>query len=336
MLRERWRQGLAVACLVALTIGLLLPFHVAPWRAWWDIATYAVRSRHGLSAALIAMAPLEFCALATIVCWRSGLLYLGFDGCYLGGALGAILTAIVWPGLSPWAFLPLSLIFAFALGGFWASLTGIARARFGGNEVLGSLMMNFVAIFIVQYLVSGPIRAGSDLPQTAALARAQWMPRLAGLHAHVGVLVAVLAAILLAGLLSMTRAGYVLRMTGLGPQAARYGGIATGLVWVMAAIGGGGLAGLGGWCDVLGLQHRLIDGMGQGIGFQGIVVAILAGLHPLRTVPVAFIYAALIAGGGAMQRDFQIPSAIVSIFESLLVLTALALPALRRGRLTRA
>src|SRR6202022_1785371 len=149
--------------------------------------------------------------------WCSGFSYLGFEGCFVIGATAtswlALLTA---PGarigpLPFFLFLPLAILFAFVAGGVWAGLVGIVRARLGGNEVLISLMSNYVAIFILQYLVSGPMRAPGSLPETRLLPRTTWLPfLLAGTRAHAGILIAIAASGLVGFLLQKIPLGYEL------------------------------------------------------------------------------------------------------------------------------
>lgn len=313
---------LSVALALLLCGLLFLPFHVNPLRAYADIARYGWTSPHGLGATLVKATPLIFCALATVICWRSGFLYLGFDGCYLAGATGTTLAGL-WLPAGPPAQLA-AVAAAFAAGAAWAGLVGLIRTRLGGNEVLSSLMLNYVAAFIVQYLVSGPIASGNDLPQSDAVPRVDWLPVLPGTHAHLGILVAIAAAGLVAVLMGRTPLGFSWRMTGLNDRAARAAGTPVERHILVAAALGGGLAGLAGLSDVLGLQHRLIDGMGSGIGFTGMVVALLARLSALACVPAAILYAGLITGAEALQRDMQLPASVVDILESLIILFILA------------
>lgn len=327
-----WRRlmpFLPLAGAVVTCIVILLPFSRQPVQAFMDICLYPLASRAGLSATLIRVTPIAACALGTIVAWKSGLYYLGFDGCYLAGALATTLMALFCP-MPAWAFLPLSLLAAFALAGLWALPVGWLRARFGGSEVLTSLMLNYVAVLIVQYAVTGPIRAGQDLPETRLFPVTTWLPRLPGLHAHWGIAVVAACAVAVAVVLYRLNAGYFMRMAGLNMRAARYAGMNVGAIMVTVCAVAGGLAGMGGWADTLGLQHRLIDGVGVGIGFHGIVVAILCAMEPLAVLPVAFVYGGLMVGAQAMQRDFQVLAAIINIFESLLVLAVMAMPILKQ------
>jgi ABC-type uncharacterized transport system permease subunit len=244
-----------------------------------------------------------------------------------GGAIGP---------LSAMVFLPLVLIFSFAAGAAWAGLVALLRARFGGNEVLISLMANYVAILILQYLVSGPMRAPGGEPETSLLPKATWLPFiLPGTRAHAGILLALLLAAVVWALLRKTAFGYELIVSGLNPAAARYAGIAVNARLVAAALLAGGLGALAGTVEVLGQQHRLMDGISGGVGFTGIIVALLARLNPLAVIPAAVLYGGLTVGANAMQRRAGIPSSITFILQSLLVLMVLASDILRRYRFTK-
>jgi len=232
-----------------------------------------------------------------------------------------------------WMFLFLALLFSFAAGAAWAGVVALIRARFGGNEVLISLMMNYVAILLVQYLVSGPMRAPGGVPETALLPRATWLPFiLPGTRAHAGTLLALLATALVWVLLRKTRIGYELVVSGFSPSAARFGGINVGGHLVFAALGAGGLGAWAGMVEILGEQHRLMDGISGGAGFTGIIVALLAKLNPLAVVPAAVLYGGMTVGANAMQRRAGIPSSITFILQSLIVLMVLASDIFRRYR----
>ena len=195
-------------------------------------------------------------------------------------------------------------------------------------------MSNYVAIFILQYLVSGPLRAPGSQPETRLLPRTTWLPFIfPGTRAHAGILIAIVAAGLVWMLLQKMPLGYELIVTGFNPMAARYAGIDVGRRLVLAAFFAGGLGGLAGLVEVLGSQHRLMDGISGGVGFVGIIVALLARLNPLAVIPTALLYGGMSVGADAMQRRASIPSSITFILQSLAVLLVLAVDALRYYRI---
>jgi ABC-type uncharacterized transport system permease subunit len=331
--------ALALVCAFALAGLLFLPYGTSPLRAYGFLFAEGFGSWRGLGQSLVQATPLILIAQATIVTWRSGLGYIGFEGCFLVGAAAAAWVALGGlPGGLPWAlpaflFWPAAFMAAFAMGGIWAGMVAFLRIRFGGNDVLISLMANFVAALLVQYLVSGPMRAPGDLPQTPRLPAETWLPYLMmeG-RAHAGLLVALFASLLLWALIRKTSLGYEIIVSGLNPRAARYGGIDVARRQMLAAVLGGGLAALAGLGAVLGVQHRLMDGLAGGVGFVGVVVALLARLNPLAVIPTAMLYGGLEVGGNAMQRQSGLPTSAVLILESLVVLLILAGDLLRYYR----
>lgn len=332
----------AGAVVSAFIVGafLFLPYVDNPFLAYGAMLESSLGSWRGLGITLNRASPLILIALGTCIAWRSGYGYLGFEGCLTIGA-----AAAAWYALLPvnaaigslagyLFFLAITLSLSFAAGGLWAGSVGFLRSRFGGNEVLLSLMSNYVAAFFVQYLVSGPMRAEGSLPQTERISNDTWLPLIIpGTRAQAAILVAMLATFAVWLLMSRMRLGYEFIVTGLNPVAARYGGIKVGSRYVLAAILAGGTGALAGSVEVLGTQHRLLDGMSGGVGFIGIVVALLARLNPLAVIPVAILYAALSVGGDALQRRIGAPSSIVFILQSLIVLFLMASEFLRYWRI---
>jgi simple sugar transport system permease protein len=319
-----------------VTAFLFRSYGASPWQAYFALFHEPFATLRGFGYALVRASPLALVALGTIVSWRTGFAYLGFEGCFVIGALATSWLALATepsshPGPLPFLlFLPLALLLALLAGGMWAAMAGVLRARWGGNEVLISLMSNYVAIFLLQYCVSGPLRAPGSLPETPLLPRSTWLPFiLPRTRAHAGILIAIAAAVLIWALLQKMPLGYELIVTGFNPAAARYSGIDVPRRIVLAAFAAGGLGALAGLVEVLGVQHRLMDGISGGAGFLGIIVALLARLNPLAVVPVALLYGGMSVGADAMQRRANIPSSITLILESLAVLFLLASDFLR-------
>jgi simple sugar transport system permease protein len=323
-----------------VTSFLFLSYGASPLEAYFALFHEPFGTLRGFGYALVRAAPLSLIALGTVVSWRSGFSYLGFEGCFvIGAAATAWLSLLTAPGahlglLPFFIFLPLAILLAFTAAGAWAGLVGIVRARLGGNEVLISLMSNYVAIFILQYLVSGPMRAPGSLPETKLLPRGTWLPFIIpGTRAHAGILIAIVAAALVWMLLRKMPLGYEFIVTGFNAAAARYAGIDVARRIMLAAFFAGGLGGLAGMVETLGAQHRVMDGISGGVGFVGLVVALLARLNPVAVIPTAILYGGMSVGADAMQRRAGIPSSITFILQSLAVLLVLAFDALRYYRI---
>ena len=330
------------AVVAALLVGalLFLPYVDNPFAAYVVLFDASIGSWRGFGITLNRAAPLALIALGTCVAWRSGFGYLGFEGCLTIGAAAATwyallpINAEIGSAFGLFVFLCVAMGLSFAAGGAWAGSVGYLRSRFGGNEVLLSLMANYVAAFLVQYLVSGPMRAEGSLPQTERIPTDLWLPLIMpGTRAHAAIIIAVIAGIAVWVMIGRMRIGYEFIVTGINPIAARYGGINVGTRYITAAVLAGGIGALAGTVEVLGTQHRLLDGLSGGVGFIGIVVALLARLNPLAVIPVAILYAALSVGGDALQRRVGAPSSIIFILQSLIVLFLMASEFLRYWRI---
>ena len=337
-----------MAALAAVGLALLLcaplfgVYGIDPLQAYGSLLREAFASERGIGYSIVRATPLTLIALGTIVAWRTGFGYLGFEGCFVVGAAAATAVAVqalpgaALAGQSLALTLPLCMLASMLAGGVWAGLVGWLRARHGGSEVLMSLMTNYIALLLVQYLVSGPLRAPGGLPQSARLPPQTWLPLLTdGSRAHAGVFIALAAAMGVWLLVRKTPLGYEMTLAGLSPRAAHYGGIPVSRRLLQSALLAGALGALAGLVQVLGVQYRLMDGMSGGIGFIGIVVALLARLHPLWVLPVAMLYGGMSVGADAMQRATGTPSSITLILQALLVLLVLASPVALRWRLTR-
>lgn len=327
--------------LLALVVGgiLFLPFGADPLQAYFSMFQKSFGDLRGVGFTLVRATPLIFIGLGTIVAWRTGFFYLGFEGSLMVGAAMTVWLALgvgklgsLSLGLQLAAF---GLIFlaSFLAGGVWAAIVGVLRSRFGGNEVIISLMMNYIAVFMINYLVSGPLRAPGDLPQTPRISQELVLPFIIpDTRAHAGIIAAVVAALLVWFMLRKTPLGYELIVSGLSPDAARYGGIDVPSRQIISSFMAGGLAAWAGLVTVLGVQYRLLDGIAQGTGFTGIVAALLGKLTPLGTVVASILYAGMGVGAEAMQRQANLPSSVIFIVQSLIVLFLLASDFLRYYR----
>jgi ABC-type uncharacterized transport system permease subunit len=331
----------ALALLAAMAVAAIFfrYYRASPVDAYFGLFHEPFGTLRGFGYALVRATPLALVALGTIVSWRSGFYYLGFEGCFVVGATAAGWAALATAprghlaGLSFPLFFPLVALLCFFAGGLWAAWVALVRVYLGGSEVLISLMANYVAIFSLQYLVSGPMRAPGSLPETPLFPPFTWLPFiLPGTRAHAGMLIALIAALLVWLLMHKLPLGYELVVTGFNPVAARYAGIETGWRTVLAGFLAGGLGALAGMVEALGSQHRLMDGISGNMGFWGIIVALLARLNPIAAVPVALLYGGMSVGADAMQRRANLPSSITFILESLAVLLVLASGVLLRYR----
>jgi simple sugar transport system permease protein len=218
--------------------------------------------------------------------------------------------------------IPLVVLAAMAGGALWAGVAGLLRAYRGINEVIVTLLMNFIAIYIVSYMVSGPLLAkGAPYPYSEELATGLHLPILMRqTDTHIGILFGLLFAVVLHLYFKHSARGFAFDVVGRNSAAARYAGIAVERQIVIAMAAGGALAGLGGAFEIIGLKYRLFHMFSAGYGFDGIVVAFMAGVQPLL-IPLSGIFiAGLKAGAGSMQRGAGVDGTIVEAIQGLIVM----------------
>lgn len=278
------------------------------------------------SGTLVRATPLLFAGLSVAVAFRAGILNIGAEGQLLMGAAAATAIAVSLPQSAGGAGVMLALVAGAVAGGAWASVAGVLRQRFGVLEVISTIMLNVIALNITGLLVRGPLQEPTHtFPQSALVDQALRLPRLVPTRLHAGVALAVLSALTLAWFLRATAPGFRLRMTGANPHAAASaGGIDVARVSLLAFIGSGALAGLGGAVEVTGVTYSLYENLSPGYGYTAIAVALLARLNPASAIGSALVFGALEAGASAMQRDAQVPSGMVGVVEACVILVLVA------------
>lgn len=259
------------------------------------------------------------------------------------GALTATALGLAFPEWPGFLMITLAMLLGFLGGAFWGGIPGALKAYFGVNEILSTIMMNAIAVQLMNFLLSGPmidpVQAGRDsqIPQTARLALAFDLPRLIPTRLHLGALIAVILAVGVYILLWRTTIGYRIRAVGENPHASRYAGIDVKKQVVLALLLSGAFAGLAGAVQVFGVNHRMItDGSATGFtgsaGFNGIVAALFGQLHPLGTIPASFLFGALLVGANKLQRVVQVPSAMITALNGLVVVFVVSSEIWRRRR----
>jgi simple sugar transport system permease protein len=318
-----------VAVPVALLIGVivLLAMNADPIVAYQALFSGAFGDVSGITQTLVKATPLLLVALGVVIAFRGGIINIGGEGQIVVGALATTAVAVnfsQWPG---WILLPLCLLAGMLGGAFWGGIPGILKARLGVNEILSTIMMNAIAIQLSNFLLRGPmidpkeIINGTRIAQSALLPDTVWLARLVPRTLlHAGAILAVILAVLVFIFLWRTTIGYRIRAVGLNAAAARYAGIRVRLYQALALILGGAFAGLAGAVEVMGVQHRMMEGLSGGYGFSGIVVALFGSLHPLGAIPASILFGGLLVGADQMQRTVQVPSALISTLLGLIVL----------------
>jgi len=284
------------------------------------LARGSVGSTAAWTATLLKAAPLLFTGLAVALSFRCGMWNIGAEGQLYAGALVATLVATrLVPGLPAIVLAPLLALLAAAAGAAFAAVAGVLRATRGVSEVISTIMLNFIAIQAVALAVHGPLQESAGAyPQSDLLPPAAMLPALGRIH--LGVAIAVIAALVSTWMLFRTPLGFRIRAVGLAPLASRFAGIGAGAHGVAALAIGGALAGLGGAFEVAGVTGRLYEGLSPGYGYTAIAVALLARLHPLAVIPSALFFGALEAGAGAMQREAGVPAVATDLVQGMVIL----------------
>jgi ABC-type uncharacterized transport system permease subunit len=283
-----------------------------------------------------AATPLMFTGLAVALMFRTGMFNLGAEGSFFLGAVFAAFAILRLP-LPPWAVAPVAILFGAALGSIGCLIPGVLRARFGASELVSSLMLNYAALFVGLYIVNYVLRdpnAGAMMsyrfPPEARLARI-----LPGTRVHLGVLIGLAACALGAVWLFATRWGYEARVVGANPGFARHLGLKATVIAATVQAMGGFVAAAGGAIEMQGLYLRFTWQSLPGQGWNGLVVAILAGYNPLLVPPAAFALSYLQVGGDLLARNYEVPAEVVGLVQALVILFATAAAITCNPRLLR-
>jgi simple sugar transport system permease protein len=323
-----------VAIIVALILGgILIAFAGGnPFASYAHIAEASFGSIGVLSDTIVKATPIILTALACSIAFRMKLWNIGAEGQFIMGAWGAsaiVLTPVLAAESSRWLFIPVMAIAGMAMGAVWGYIPGYLKAKFNVNEIISTLMMNYIAVSWANFWVFGVWTEGGfqmspRFPETAWLPRlseyAETVPLFRGLTTHAGLLLGIIAAIVLWFIIFRSRWGYEIRLIGDNPRAAKYAGIniTRNTIWVMML--SGALAGLGGMSEVAGVVHRLQTApIAAGYGFTGIIVAWLAKLNPLVIILVSVLFGALILAG----REIQ-PSGVPKMIQGIILVCLIA------------
>ena len=297
----------------------------------------ALGDRHGVAETLVKTIPLLLTGLGVAIAFRMQLWNIGAEGQLYLGAIAATGTALYLLPDAPAVVLIPTMALAGLIGGAaWGLVPGALRAYLGANEIITSLMLNYVAILFSEYLVHGPWRnpVGFGFPGTAQFPDAAWLPRWGTTRVHLGLIFGLIAAALLWVVLRRTRWGYEIGVMGENPRAARYAGMPTRRTILTVMALSGALAGLAGMSEVAGIGHQLQRNLSPGYGYTAIIVAWLGRLHPLGIVLVAFLLAAVLVGGDQLQATTGLPAAIAPMLQGTILFFLLGGEVLMHYRLT--
>ncbi len=319
----------AAGVVAALLIGgvFLLFLGSQPLIAYGAMVRGAIGSTFGLTQTLVKATPLLLVGLGICIAFRAKCINIGGRGQMIAGALLAASFALRFSDLPRPVFVPLMILLGFGGGAVWGFVPGILKARFNVNEILTTIMMNSIALQLMNLLLQGAlmdpagIEAGTFLAQSARLPETARLLRIVPRTLlHSGLFLSLVMAVVVYVFLWRTTIGFRIRACGHNPHASRFAGINVPINQALSLTLAGGLAGMAGAVEIMGVHYRLIEGFTSGYGFTGIVAALLGWLHPLGLIPASLFFGALLIGADTMQRAVQVPSALITAILGIVVL----------------
>jgi simple sugar transport system permease protein len=322
-----------IAILVALLIGGLVIAYAGgdPIRSYIHIGKASFGNLGVFSDTLVKAIPLMLVSLGLTVAFRMRLWNIGAEGQFFLGALGASAVVLIpiLPASTPtWLFIVVMMVAGFTCGALWAFIPGYLKAKLKVNEIITTLMMNYIALALVNFFIfavwsEGGFQMSPKFPQNAWLPRltdyAAQIPAFRGLTTHLGLVFGLVAAVIIWLILYRSRWGYEIRLIGDNPEAAKYAGINIARNIILVMMLSGGMAGLAGMAEITGVVHRLQSAISPGYGFTGIIVAWLAKLNPFAVVVVSILFGALILAG----REIQ-PSGVPKLIQGIILVCLIA------------
>ena len=312
----------AVGTALLLGAGLIWASGASVVEAYGGLFLGMCGSWPALVETCVAAIPYIFAGLSVALGFHCGLFNIGAEGQLYMGALSAAVVGYAVTGLPMWLHLPLAMAAAALGGAVWGAVPGFLKARFGAHEVINTIMMNYIAVKLVDYLVKQLLRdPTASLDRTPYVLATAHLPLLVGeqYRLHAGLLVALAAVGLIAWLLFKTTIGFGIRTVGANANAARYAGMHVSWYIVLTMTLAGASAGLAGAGEVLGLHHTLPAAFSSGYGFDAIAVALLAKSHPIGIIPAALLWGGLRNGAGLMQIRSGISIDLVYVVQALII-----------------
>lgn len=313
-----------LAIFTALVIGalIILATGASVTKAYSGLFVGALGNPLALTNTLVEATPYIFAGLAVALGFKCGLFNIGVEGQLAMGAMSAAVAGYAITGLPLVIHLPIAILAGVLGGAIWGAIPGFLRAKTGAHEVITTIMLNYVAIRLTDYLIKGPFRdRTSSAPRTPFIAPSAELPYLFGANfrLHAGFILALVMVFVVWWLLNKTTLGFEIRTVGSNPDAAKYAGISITRNFVLAMAMSGALAGLAGASQVLGLEHNLKASFSAGYGFDSIAIALLAKSNPIGIIPAAIFWGALRNGAGLMQLQSGISISLINIIQALVI-----------------
>lgn len=336
---SKWSQilipALALVVTFILTSGLIIWGKANPLEAYYYFLMAPLSSRVSALEVLVKTTPLILTGVAVTFAFAAGYYNIGAEGQLYAGAIAAAGLGVALGGLPAWLVIPLLLLGGFMAGLLWALLPALLKVQWAVDEVVTTLLLNSVMLYVVSALLNGPWRdPESGWPQSPEIAASARLPQLvARSRLHLGFIIALLAVAVLWFVLSRTGFGLKMRAVGLGKEAARFAGVRVERATLIAALVSGGIAGIAGMVEVAGLQFHLIGELSPGYGYTGIIIATLGALNPLGVGAAAFFFGLVDTGAQTVSRALGVPVYLGEITQATMLLVTLGMFLLQRYRI---
>jgi simple sugar transport system permease protein len=294
---------------------------IATWVSSGDIQSL-LNSLRGPADSLVQSVPYIFAGLAVALGFRAGLFNIGAEGQIGIGWMVAVIVGMAFPTMPLLIHLPLAILAGAVAAGLWAGIAGVLKARTGAHEVIVTIMLNYVSFRLMAWLLCGPLEATQGTCRTGDVAATAFLPRFLDhpVTLHWGFVLALIAAVVTGWYLFRTTWGFELRTVGANPNAARYGGMNVPRTYILTMFLSGCLAGLAGVSQGLGITRNIALGFQSGYGFDSIALALLGKSHPAGVVAASILFGVLRAGASRMQSIAGVPTEIVQIVQSLVII----------------
>ena len=313
-----------ISILLAFVIGCIIMAVLGanPFVALESLWIGAFGSLRNVGTTLARSTPLIFTSLCACFAYRCGVFNLGGEGQFLMGSIVCCYIA-TQSGIEGLPAILLCLVGGAAAGGVWSLISGLLKVYRGQNEMIISIMLNYVATLFMGVIYTNWLRDGS-VPQTPSVPESVMLSRVFGLRCTTALVLALVTGLLIYYFLFHTSKGFQLRAVGLNMTAAQFNGFAVKRYILVSFVVSGVIAGLGGSAELLGTQYRLINGFAAGYGFDGVAMALIGQLHPIATVVVAIFFAALRVGSTTMQAATGVPTSVSDIIQAMVIVFAVA------------
>jgi ABC-type uncharacterized transport system permease subunit len=317
--------SIIIAILIGAVIMILMGYD--PIKAYSALWQGSFGNFFQTSETIKTAIPLLLCGLGIAFAFQSGAFNIGAVGQMYIGAMAAVIVGGQFPGIPGPLHIFLAVLAGFIAGGLWALLAAFLKIYYGANEIISTILLNYIGIYLVDYMISGPIKIGGhrDAPTSWPILPDTMFPKLiAKTQLHFGLVIALVALLVMFYIMRYTTLGQKVRIVGLNSVAARHAGIQFHKVFLLTFFFSGSLAGLAGASEILGYQTRLITGFAPTTGYDAIAVALLGGFQPFMVGLSAIFFAGLQTGAVAMEAIAKLPAQLVSLVRVLAILAVLA------------